>query len=190
MRQLRIIVLVTIVLILAGQVAAFDGSRKGVVLGLGFGVSPMIEGSWGDPAENFEHSGFVVNLIAGYAFSEKDAVLLIQDAAIYTQTAYREALDGSLTGWDDRDLQGFWGIGYRRYFAPAGRSLFVTAALGIEGADDDWAIPSGLGVLIGGGYEITRHIELYTSFAVGKIDYGEGEATFSQIVFTLTGVLY
>ncbi|MEW6412497.1 MAG: hypothetical protein AB1483_08505 [Candidatus Zixiibacteriota bacterium] len=190
MKATRVILIVAAVLLMASQALAFDGNRKGLVLGFGLGAAPLLKGTEGNPAEDFERSGLVVNLMAGYAFNENDVVLLIQDAAIYSQTAYREALDGSLVAWDDRDLQGFWGVGYRRYFAPAGRSMFVTAALGIEGADDDWGMPSGLGILVGSGYEITRHIELYASFATGKIDYGEGEDTFSQIVFSLTGVLY
>ncbi|MEW6412498.1 MAG: hypothetical protein AB1483_08510 [Candidatus Zixiibacteriota bacterium] len=191
MNRLKVILTAVIVLILASQASAFDGKRKGVVLGLGLGFSPWVHGSLDDPEEESAQGGFAGNVIAGYALSEKDVVLVVHDGVFYTETIYREALDGSLSKTRDTDYQGFRGIGYRRYMDPAGRSLFVTAALGEQRASkEETGFISGFGLLVGGGIEFTKHLEFYASYAAGTASHDAHDYTFSQFMLSFTGVIY
>ncbi|MCX6834033.1 MAG: hypothetical protein NTW07_02680 [candidate division Zixibacteria bacterium] len=145
-------------LLLSATSMAFNGQRRGFVLGGGLGFAP--ESNWSTDFD-FDDSGvgFGANFVIGGAFDE-------QNMLVY---------EGNVTGWNS-DLvntsvtQGFNGAAWYHYFGPTGRSAFTVAGIGFyvfqaEHYEDN---DPGMGMLIGGGYEFSKHWQVGGYFSFGK----------------------
>ncbi len=157
-----------ITLILSLSANAFDGNRKGFVIGCGLGLGPVAK------TDGVNNPGFALNFLFGYAWDEQNMIVYLEDVIAYTEKSY--------DGKNLLVLQGFQGIGYFHYFGPQGKSFFINGGLGIQGwtaidLDDEsssfWSSNNesdeiGLGFLIGGGYEFAGHVQFYSSFSFGK----------------------
>ena len=131
-------------LILPSQLSAFDGQRKGFILGGGVGLGylagseyPLIS-AW-SPAANFK---------IGYAPSNT------------LEISYTNAAAGIYEIYDDADW--FFGVNafaLTKYFEPDKPGFFITGGIG-------WAYKiqseneGGLGLIGGVGYELGRHWNL------------------------------
>ena len=189
------ILLIVMVLMLSASASAFDGMRKGFVLGGGIGFGPVAKVSLDDFAgEDYDKSGVALNFLIGYAWDEQNMIVFLRDGVIYS-----EDFD-VLTGTKSINLvQGFAGIGLYHYFGPVGKSFYVTGGLGLQdwiSLDDDIdSNDAGLGFLIGGGYEFARHWQIHSSLSFGKTSYDDpffGEMDFShtQFMFTVSAVAF
>lgn len=168
--------------------------RKGFVIGLGFGFAPWAHGSWGEPAEEYDQVMSGANFLVGYAWNNQSAILLLIDEAMYEDTLYIYR-NGELIHQNQVDIiQAFVGFGYSHYFAPQPNSPFITVGIGlmewVPTEDFYQSCHAGPGILLGGGYELTHHLQLYGSFKIGKATEDGNDYTHSQLLFTLTGVLY
>ena len=162
---MKYVVLILILALCATSAFGFDGVRKGFVLGggLGFGyASVSMDNAPG--VESLTNAGGAVNFLIGYAWDEQNMLVFLRDGVIYSEET---VWGGSLTL-----AQGFSGVGYFHYFGPLGKSFFMTGGLGLQ----DWtplesgyeANDYGFGILAGGGYEFTRHVQVYGSLSFGK----------------------
>jgi len=155
-----VVLVIGLSIVLAASASAFNGLRKGFVLGGGLGFAPAI--SW--EAENFplfkeDVSEVAVNFFLGYAWDEQNMIVW----------------EGNAVGWksdwsNDNITQGFSGASFYHYFGPVGKSAFVVGGLGLtmfqpEGFDANEA--KG-GILLGGGYEFARHWQVAAYFSAGK----------------------
>lgn len=165
---------VGLVVLIAVPASAFDGKRKGFVLGGGLGAAP--NASWdADPAftsglpEN--HVGLGANFLIGYAWDEFNMIVAEGNGAAF-KTDYRDA----------DAFQGFGGVAFYHYFGPCGAAFFGT--IGVGSYAFDWetegggsgSLDPGFGLLMGAGYEFTRHVQGGAYFGYGKtsepyIDY-------------------
>ncbi|RKX25827.1 MAG: hypothetical protein DRP45_05030 [Candidatus Zixiibacteriota bacterium] len=160
MKRITTVLIVTI-LCLACSSMAFDGNRKGFVLGGGLGFTPSAE--WGFELGSVDFSedglGFGLHLVIGGAFDEHNMLVY----------------EGNVVGWKsdvvDTDLtQGFNGAAFYHYFGPVGKSAFAVGGIGfyVFNADGYENNDPGFGMLLGGGYEFARHWQAGVYFSFGK----------------------
>jgi len=174
-------VIAAVVLFLAvGSASAFDGQRKGFMLGGGIGFAPVA--SWdGEPVPvlftEYDESkvAFAANVIIGYGWDEFNLIAFEGNI-----TSYNSDLANDLTL-----TQGFGGVAWYHYFGPKGRSFFTTTGLGVytfkgELEIEDFKVEGeadpGFGWLVGAGYEFASHWQIGAYLSMGKtsdpgIDY-------------------
>jgi hypothetical protein len=183
----------------AASTPAFDGKRKGLVLGGGFGLSPFAHWSTTYSGQDFRENsiGLGDNLIIGYGVDERNLFAL--DANI---VAYRSELI-------ELDIiQGFGGISWYHYYGAQGKSFFSVAGMGLyrlvtslggriyicfncpETVHPPLDQATGIGYLVGGGYEFARHIQIALYLAGGKpsergLNYGS-----THVALALTAVAF
>lgn len=165
-----------LLLLISVSASAFNGGRRGFVLGGGIGFGPVASISEdGRPYSKKENSGVAVNFMIGYAWDEQKMIVYFRDAVIY------EAEFVVLGFGGDKNVvlnvaQGFSGVGYFHYFGEQGSSAFLTAGLGLQDytfLDNDVAsYETGFGFLIGGGYEFRPHVQVYMNLSGGKTSLG------------------
>lgn len=165
MKRICVIGLV-LLLCLVGSSSAFDGQRKGFVLGGGIGFSPdagyevdINLGSLGNYSVDESGAGLGLNFVIGGAFNERNMLVY----------------EGNVAAWSDNFInanisQGFNGAAFYHYFGPTGKAAFMVVGLGVyvfkaEDYDDN---DPGFGVLLGGGYEFSKHWQIGAYFSSGK----------------------
>jgi len=176
-----VIVFVAIALLFPSVSQAFDGQRKGFILGGGVGVggtkfkqesnvlgpyggSTIAESDW----EN--KTAFVTNFKIGYAFDERWQLYWSQRGSWFEM---RNVYSSDVT-----IMNGVGGAGVTYYFRPTSPSWFLNGTLGIS----TWALPFesnsdtwvGFGIAFGGGYEFSRFwsVDLTLSSGEPTYDYG------------------
>lgn len=179
-------VFLVFLMILAAQSFAFDGNRKGFVLGGGLGIGHAKVSVDVSGADDLTNTGAAINFVIGYAWDEQNMIVFLRDGVIYSEKTIH---GGSITL-----VQGFGGIGYYHYFGTAGKSGFITGGFGLQdwtSLDDDYeSNDAGLGLLIGGGYEFTRHVQLYASLSFGKTSDPSFDYNHSQLMVTISAVAF
>jgi len=155
----------------SSQASAFDGKRKGFVLGVSIGPS----------ASSFYHKH---QIQTGYYFTangESTSVVTIEDSRYhpgvstdfrigFAPSAHWSIFYDNRVSWfgntegDATVTSGVTSLATRYYFAPTGRCWYVTAGLGVAG----WQLlekrsgssAGGLGWFFGGGRQLRKHMEL------------------------------
>ena len=177
MKHITILFSAAVLFALSVSVAAFDGQRKGLVLGAGIGLVPVAHWST-------EYQGRTINenvtgmgefLLVGYGWDQRNILALKAIMTLYDS----ELFDAGI-------VQGFGGLSWYHYFGKPGNSFFSIAGAGVsrmgetfegihihinfDGFEDDTpeapSTATGLAYLIGGGYEFLRHYQL-SVFVVG-----------------------
>jgi len=193
MMRRTVILLVVLILMVASSASAFNGERKGFVLGGGLGFGPVAKVSIDDfPADDYDKSGLAMNFIIGYAWNEQNMIVFLRDAIIYS-----EDFDLGTTTKSISLAQGFSGVGYYHYFGPVGKSFFITGGIGLQdwiSLDEDVESNDvGAGLLLGAGYEFARHWQVYGSVSFGKTKdpfFSEFEYSHTQLLFTISAVAF
>ena len=139
---------------------AFNGMRKGFVLGGGLGIAPSA--TWKYHGRTFDgylrdaketRAGGAANFIIGYGWNERNLLVLELNGASFKSREFR----------DDMVFQAYGGPAWYHYLRPAARGFFTIAGIGVFGfrlhfkGDGDITNDSGLGLLGGVGYEFSRH---------------------------------
>ena len=174
-----LIALSLMIAVLVCSASGFDGKRKGFVLGGGLGIMPG--SSWSldtfdvrigfltEPPIDENKTGMGMNLRIGFAWNESNMVVFESNLSRYNSDILRNRIV----------IQGFSGPTLYHHFGRVGKSFFVAAGLGFYffDVDDFEAFDPGLGLLVGGGLEFARHIQMAGYFASGKtsdngVDYG------------------
>ena len=160
MKRLVLITLVA-VLFMAATACAFDGMRKGFVLGGGLGLAATADWEFDFLGESFSEdgSGLGAHLVIGYAWDEQNMIVYEGNVASWNSDLLDEAI-----------AQGFNGASWYHYFGPVGKSFFTVAGIGfyvfnVETYEDN---DPGFALLLGGGYEFARHIQVAAYFSKGK----------------------
>jgi hypothetical protein len=146
---------------------AFDGNRKGFVLGGGLGFAPLAR--WevdvpiygGEAAIKDENAGVALNLMIGYAWDERNMIVYEGNVAGFTVGVLNE---------DWTAVQGFNGASYYHYFGVPGKTAFITLGAGLyyfQVEDFDSNDPGGA-FQLGGGYEFARHWQVGLYLGAGK----------------------
>lgn len=130
------------------------------------------------------------NGFIGYAFDERNLLVIESNGAV--------ALGGTLVGLQQRILGPSW----YHYFGRVGSSLFtvlnggmynssfeVQDVLGILAATKDGST-SGLGIMLGGGYEFAAHAQIGLYLSGGALSGGGFDYSGYHVSVLLTGVGY
>ncbi len=178
-----------ILLLLAASSKAFDGKRKGFILGGGLGVGPYARVSVNGADGNWDHTGLGFNLLIGYAWDERNMLVYLRDIVLYLRD-----IETGLGASTDLQALGFLGVGYFHYFGPVGRSAYFCVGLGHQDGFSEFAehtySHSGLGFLVGGGYEFARHIQAHASASFGRTEGPDDDYNHMQIVVTVSAVAF
>jgi hypothetical protein len=164
----RITVLIVVAaLALSAVSSAFDGQRKGFVIGGGVGAVPVAH--WSGEYEGHRiHENVLTwgeHLFVGYGLNDRNIVALEINITPYASDTFNDDI-----------IQGVIAPCWYHYFGKSGKSLFVVGGLGFSrmvkylggGISFEWngedhpRAPdgaTGMGYLIGGGYEFMRHVQ-------------------------------
>ncbi len=181
--------LIIMVLVLATSTSAFDGKRKGFVLGGGGGMAPTMRVAIDSPDISDALSGPALNLMTGYAWNEANLIAFMSNATFCKgRGCPPEAGEEFLIS------QGFAGLTYHHYFGPVGRSFYLSGGVGLQYwnfFDDDYDSPDpGTGFFLGGGYEFVRHIQVNGSYSFGKTSNEFLEFEHSQFLITVMFIAF
>lgn len=184
MRHSGLLLLVTFLLI-ACSAMAFNGERRGFVLGGGLGFAPMASWSYDYGPANFDDSkaGVAAHLVIGHAWDDFNMIVYEGNVAGYSTEVV----------WDDQTVsQGFNGASWYHYFRPAGRSAFTAVGLGLYVFDvEDYdANDPGFGMLLGGGYEFARHWQVGGYFSFGQTSSDGADINHSHFSVLVSGVAF
>jgi opacity protein-like surface antigen len=154
-------------ILLASAAHAFDGQRRGFVLGagLGFGsAKQVVEATGGDVSieGSTSEGGLATDFRIGGGLNEQWLLYWTSQQVFFTAQAFGEdALFG----------QGLAGVGASYYLQPQAPSFFFEAALGIGSIIDfeNDESDAGLGLLIGLGYEFAAHWQVGMSWSFTQI---------------------
>ncbi|MEZ4387133.1 MAG: hypothetical protein R3D98_06070 [Candidatus Krumholzibacteriia bacterium] len=152
-------------LLTATWAQAFDDQRQGFALGLGVGLGSArrtIDATAGGLSASLsnDHGGFATALRLGGGLNDRWLLC-------YTSQVVFFSPDGS----DVRFAQGIGAISALYFLQPQAPSLFFEAGLG-QGAlvdVDRNESDTGIGLLLGLGYEVSRHWEFGMSFSYAKV---------------------
>jgi len=181
----KILFVLAMLLITTSQSFAIDGIRKGFVIGFGMGY-----GSAGNPvlkSNDVELSlnGFAGNMFAGYCWDNKN-MLLWENIGVLKFSSDRNKGDVA---------KGFNGITWYHYYKPQARTFFTVVGAGEYVTDVDFYREdyraTGIGVVLGGGYEFTKQVQLgvYLLSGESKLDIFKNNKN-SMIVTTISVVIY
>lgn len=153
MRALTPYLLSSLMFATASPAVAFDGDRRGFLLGLGGGFHTSDGDESGNGFEDFSSSasGLSLRLMLGGGISDRFTLYAIRDANLDSDDA----------------AFGLFGVGSTFYFRGNGPSAFIHGALGVgdvafdevdrgDNRYDDYDVAYGVGAMFGGGYAFTQ----------------------------------
>jgi hypothetical protein len=168
------------VLLLAQASVAFDGNRKGFVLGGGAGLAATA--NWKVETVDESGTGFALQFIIGGAFDEYNMLVYEGNVVSYNS----DLADGSIA-------QGFNGASFYHYFGPPGKAAFGAVGIGLtyfKAADFDANDP-GFGLLLGAGYEFAKHWQVAAYFSHGKSkEAGTWDYDHNHLSIIVSGVAF
>jgi hypothetical protein len=163
----RFLAAVSVVLaVLPVASSAFDGERKGIVLGGGVGLSPMAR--WSTELASESKFGVGLHFFAGYAWDEQNMIGYENNGTVYHSDYYNS--DSLVGSGDLLTAQGFQGASWYHYWGQRARAFFTAVGLGLcefsrgEGYHSD---PGGA-YLLGAGYQFTRRLQAGFYFSAGR----------------------
>ena len=180
--NIQILVCLFLIVVMSSTAFAFDGDRKGFVLGGGLGFAPQAQ--WKFDLMDFEEdgSGLGLHIIIGGAFDERNMLVYEGNVVAYTS----DLLDETIS-------QGFNGAAWYHYYGKTGRSFFTTLGLGFyvfdPGGDFESNDP-GFGMLLGGGYEFAKHWQVGVYYAFGSTSDAGYDFSHQHFNLLISGVAF
>lgn len=181
---------VAIIILSSSMAWSFDGARKGFVLGGGAGLASADLEFKGQSVNPSETAG-AAHVMIGYGFDNRNMLVLEGSAAVY------ETLDLNTTL---TVTQGWWGIAWYHYFAPAAKSFYTVIGLGAMSYDISRPVPGGTllssadpggGLMFGAGYSFSRHFQVGLHVARGETSVpGFAEFDHVNVSVLLTAVAF
>ncbi len=202
MRAFKYSLCAILILIGATPSHAFNGMRRGFVLGGGLGVAPAVHYSKdvsGDGDASLEppeetKRGPAGNLFLGYGWNEQNLIVFEFNLS---------SMESDELGSDARISQGYAGPAWYHYFKPIAPTFFSIAGVGFyscqvdEGASDwgrgwreGYSHDRGFGWQGGAGYEISHHLQV--SFVVngGKTSHFNIDYSHLNVEFLIGAVAF
>lgn len=174
MKRLLTIFIIAVALLPVAS-SAFDGNRKGFILGGGIGYAPYSH--WSTDSDNWRYQpitseesnrGIAGNFLIGYAWNDRNSLVLEFNGVQYPS---------DLTRFFDEDIdlaQLFVGPIWYHYYAGRGSSIFTAAGLGRAGFGN----PDKIGTLAGWGYALGLGLEFAKQVQFGTYLIGETTSSF------------
>lgn len=185
------VIVFVLVVVLTMPVLAFDGQRKGFILGggLGFGLtsfSQTVESGGLKVTSDTENKGaFVTNFKIGFASNE---LLEIYYTSRVTWFGITNVYDQDVTV-----ANGLSAFGMSYNLKPVYPTFYVTGGIALATWNLPFESPSpstwtGIGLYAGGGYEFAKHFSVELDLLYGNPGRTEGgvKASSSALSFALT----
>lgn len=156
-----------LVVALPNSASAFNGQRKGFILG--FGLGPGLTPVGGDNKIVLANTSFKI----GIGLSEQLLLYWSSRGAWYkTDYHYYESGQKSVT-----ELFGVAGLGMSYYLLETAPAMYVTGSLGYSAVSNPFESYAndadvGLGLSMGVGYEFSPHYSVEATLANGSISHG------------------
>ncbi len=142
--------------VLSAHLPAFNGQKKGFILGGGIGAGYL---SYKETSPEFKLNRFAGagNFKIGYAPTDSFEIYFVGDLSMFGYLFQGDVDDMGVT------VIGFNGLGLTKYLSTRGTGFFVSGGVGISflsffstrtGSGD---VNGGLGLLGGIGYDLSRH---------------------------------
>ena len=165
-----------ITLIVSADAFAFDGVRKGIVMGAGLGFSPWVRVQSADNWVGTTESGPGVNFFMGYAWNDRNMIVYEATGTYYTSTYFNKT-----------DIfEGLSGVRWYYYMGRRDRPFFFSLGLGafrFSSAYDELD-SNGFGYSVGGGWEFMKQVQIGLFYSGGSSD-----ATFATLNHNVLSVL-
>lgn len=162
----RIFIILGALCLIAQSSLSFDGKRKGFNLGLGIGYSPVSRISESEFRISSEDGSMVISFVAGYATGRE---LFVYEGQYFE---VEHGLDAPRCCESVDVYEDSWR--WYHYFGDEGNTIFSCAGAAltkIEGGYREYFKCRGLGIVVGGGLEFTRQIQIglyiFTGYATG-----------------------
>ena len=197
------IMVLTVLIVTATSVYAFDGERKGFILGFGIGpgytnFSQEINGLELDSEGKVS---IATDFKIGYGFNEQFLLYYENRVSWFKMTSVSDcdfAYGFRCAEEDVTIAHGIGLVGMSYYFQTEAPSFYILGSVGVS----TWSAPFetnsdtsvGFGISGGGGYEFTKHWSIEGTLNYGNpstVQYGFDATTkvFSAL-FTITGLAY
>jgi hypothetical protein len=192
---------VGVMLLMATNASAFDGQRKGFILGFGLGpgmdmhkqnASVSAVGASISDTDYVDKSKFAFMTDFKLGYAPTDQLIIYYDNKVsWIKGDFGEVVvvdvsipKATVMGYADvMVLSGLTGLGVNYFFAPQAPSPFVTGGLGLASAmafESGATAKIGFGFFVGGGYEFAPHW-----YVEGDVCYGSAtnsESTYHGLV--------
>jgi len=208
LRGIVLLLVLTAMVVAATSVFAFDGKRKGFIIGFGLGpgytnFSQEVEGVESDSEGKVS---IVSDFKIGYGFNEQFLLYYENRVSWFKMTSL---IDCWYDPWEEqlycseKDVtiaHGIGLVGMSYYFQTEAPTFYLLGSVGVS----TWSVPFetdsgdawvGFGISGGGGYEFTKHWSIE-----GTLNYGNPSTTDQygfdattkafSVLFTITGLAY
>jgi len=207
-KSLLCVLIVITTLLLISNADAFNGKRKGFIIGGGLGPSfstfketITIHDFFGSGTETEESQrenkfGLRTNFKIGYAPSDLLEIYFTVKDSWFSSEVY---FLGESTAEDVIMASGFWGPGVTYYFKPEAPSYFITGGIGLSTLslpfESHSEIKFGGGLYAGAGYEFRNHFYVELDLGWGKPSslalFGIGSSTtVLSVALTINALAY
>jgi hypothetical protein len=200
MKTTMILITLLILCSLASSASAFDGERKGFVLGFGLGFSPAAHSSHTNEGVTFEEtaSGGAGSFYLGYGWNEKNTLVFDSTFTFFTSRLYNRR----------ETIQGFTGVSWYHYYGKKGKSFFTTLGVGMYSYDlegiyihidfnpedseprPQFPTDDGPGFLLGAGYEFSSHWQVGAFLSAGATQNFETDFNHAHFSVMVQGTLF
>lgn len=195
MKFIRVLISLLVAALVVGNCHAFDGNRKGFIIGGGIGIGPKAYSTTSSGWSGMDESGWGTSLMIGHAWNENTAVVLLHDATVFNHTFISGGSFGAAPVYDERTVsQGLLGMALFRYYGSPGRAFYLAFGIGLQyrmpldNAFDTFE--NGPGLLLGTGYEFIPHVQFYGSLSGGATTRVSTRYYHYQVLLAITAVAF
>ena len=206
------ILALALILVLAATSLAFDGNRKGFILGAGLGLgytshknSLEHETQGVTSFERLTSTGLATDFRIGYGFSE-GFLLYYTSKVNWLKAGWVVQREDTIPPYekywaeseDTTTAAGVGGIGLSYYLDPESSPLYLIVAVPLAGwvapFEDNMNTLGGLGFSAGAGYEFAKHLSVEAVVFYGRVSDDQEPLKFKNNFFgamvTVNGLLY
>jgi len=168
--------------------AAFDGNRKGIVLGGGVGLSPIAR--WSTEFASESKFGVGLHFFAGYAWNEQNMIGYERNVTVYHSDYYNS--DSLVGSGDLLTAQGFQGASWYHYWGQLTRAFYTVVGLGLCEFSRGGGYHSDLGgaYLLGAGYQFTRRLQAGIYFSAGRTSDAGPDFAHRHLSLLVSGMVF
>ncbi len=179
--KLRLVILSILLIIFASSAWGFNGERKGFVLGGGLGFAPIVKTTLGSLEDN--KSGVGAHLLIGHAWDDYNMIVYEGNVSVYAISGYYEDITVG---------QGCDAAVWYHYFGETGKTAFTAAGIGLYRymVDGENATDAGLAILLGGGFEFSRHWQFGAYISFGKTSSGSLDLDHTNLNILISTVAF
>jgi hypothetical protein len=182
MRYSTRVILALMLMLAPLRASAFDGQRKGFVMGLGIGAAPLAH--WSQKERGISETGanVVFEGFIGYAWDDRN--MLLWDG-VATWRCSEAAGDSVL-------FQSTAGPLWRHYYGTKASSLFSSVGAGFMQQDAEGynLEADGWHIRLGGGYEFTKQVQIGLDYAFGWSDRNAHRFWHHLLMLTASVAIY